>query len=113
MRPSGLVLQQGSDLCSAGKDFGAYMAEFEFIKAPVCAYANSLGLLVFGMFVYGGILSSIYIRTGSLIIPMILLLLTGGVVLTQVPAVASPVLVLVILGVPAGLTALVYYLYSR
>jgi len=104
-------LQQG--ICDSSKTFADYLTAFEFIKAPVCTYADPLGWLVMGLLVYGSVVMSIYIRTNSLIIPTVLVLLLGEVVLVQVAAVANPFVILLLTGVPAGLVAIAYYLYSR
>lgn len=106
-----VVLQQG--ICDASKDFGDYIVNFEFIKAPTCTYANSTGWLVMGLLVYGAIALSIYVRTNSLIIPTVLTFLLGGAILGQVAGIASPVVVILLITVPPGLLALAYYFYSR
>lgn len=110
MNPS-MVLQQG--ICDASKDFGDYITNFEFIKAPTCTYANETGWLVMGLLVYGGISLSIYIRTDSMVIPTVLLLVVGGAVMAQVAAIGAPFAVLLLVGIPAGVIALAYYIYSQ
>ena len=92
----GLTTLQASQVCDptmAGQD---YLLNYEFIKAFTCTYANTAGLLVTGMVVYGAVSLSIYVRTNSVIIPFVLLLLTGGAVLTQVatPGIAIATLLL-------------------
>lgn len=106
-----LLLQQ--QICDANTDMGEYLLDFEFIKAFSCTYANELGWLVLGLLVYGGITLSIYIRTGNPIVPAVLVLILGGAVLAQLPAIASPVVMLLLIAVPAGIVAMAYYLYSR
>lgn len=100
-------------MCSAGLKGYEYLTNFEFIKAFTCTFANSMGLFVFGTLVYGGISISIYLRTGSAMIPLVLLLITGGVVMAQVaaPVVGMAALLFLIFG--AGILTILYQRYSR
>lgn len=100
-------------MCDPSMTGFEYLLNFEFIKALTCTYANPIGFLVVGLLVYGGISLSIYIRTGSIIIPFVLLLLTGGVVMQQVAGVAVAIATLVALGAGAGVVTYVYAAYSR
>lgn len=100
-------------MCSAGMKGYEYLTQFEFIKAFACTFANSMGLYVFGTLVYGGIAISIYIRTGSAMIPLVLLLLTGGVVMSQVAAPAVGVATILLLVMGAGVLTILYREYSR
>lgn len=89
-----------------------HVTDFEFIKAVTCTYVNAASMTVVGLMVYSAVAGSIYIRTNSLMIPLALLLLTGGAIMTQVAAVATPFAVLLLLLVPAGVLAYAYYRYS-
>jgi hypothetical protein len=100
-------------MCSAGLKGYEYLTDFEFIKAFTCTFADSMGLLVFGMLVYGGVSLSIYIRTGSAMIPLVLLLLTGGVVMSQVAAPVVGVATILLLVMGAGILTILYRRYSR
>lgn len=104
-------LQQS--VCDAGTAGYEYLTNFEFIKAFTCTYANAAGFLVVGLLVYGGISLSIYIRTNSVVIPFVLLLLTGGAVMTQVASVATGLATVLLLTVGAGLITYLYVQYSR
>jgi len=97
-------------VCDPNTSEIAYLLNFEFIKAFSCTYFNSAGMLVTGLFVYGGISLSIYIRTDSVLIPTVLMLITGGAVLSQVAAPAIRVAGLLLVTVGAGAVA---YLYRR
>jgi len=97
-------------VCDPNTSEIAYLLNFEFIKAFSCTYFNSAGMLVTGLLVYGGISLSIYIRTDSVLIPTVLLLITGGAVLSQVAAPAIRVAGLLLVTVGAGAVA---YLYRR
>lgn len=90
-----------------------YLLNFEFLNAFACTYANVAGLLVVGLLVYGAISLSIYIRTGSVVIPFVLLLTTGGATLTQIatPGIAAATVVVLCTG--AGAITFLYYRYSR
>jgi len=87
-----------------------YLTDFEFIKAFTCTFANSVGLLVAGTLVYGGIGLFTYVRTGSIIVPFVLLVLVGGAVLSQVAGVFTTAATLLFLLTGAGV---ITYLYAR
>lgn len=99
-------------LCDPEKSGIDYLLEFDFVEAITCTYANSASLAIVGLIVFTAVGGSIYIRTGSLIIPFGILLLAGGAVLSQMAAVATPVAVLLLLIVPAGVIAYAYYRFS-
>lgn len=100
-------------MCTPDMTLADYIVQFKFIEALACPYINSMGLVVFGTLMYGAVATSIYIRTGNVAIPTILLFLTGGVVLQQVagPGVGIATL-LVLLTVPLALV-LVWYRLAR
>jgi hypothetical protein len=105
------IILQG--LCAAGKSGPEYLTDFQFVKAISCTYADSAGLLVVGMLVYGGVSISIFARTGDIRIPAVLLLLTGGAVTSQIAAPGLTIAGLIVLLVGAGVLTLLYYRYSR
>lgn len=90
-----------------------HLLNFEFIKAFTCTYANVAGLLVVGVLVYGAVASSIYIRTGSVVIPAILVLLTGGAVMGQIAGPAVAIATVVVLTTGAGAFTYLYVRFSR
>lgn len=104
---------QSAGYCAAGKSGPEHLADFQFLQAFTCTFAEPAGLLIVGMLVYGGIGLSIYIRTGSVIIPVILLFLTGGAVVTQVAAPAAAAATVLVLTAGGGVVAYLYYRYSR
>ena len=104
-----VILQQMCD----GSSFQQYINNFEFVKAVTCQYADVTGFLTLGLIVYGAVASSIYIRTNSLIIPFGMLMMFGGVALAQMASVAIPVAVMLVLVVPAAVTAVLYVRYGR
>jgi len=105
----GPVLQ----MCGGDADFIARIGEFAFVDALACVYAEPASLPVVALLVYTAVGGSIYIRSGSLILPFGLLLLTGGAVVSQIASVGLPVVVLLVIVVPAGVTAYLYYRVSR
>jgi hypothetical protein len=110
---SGLLAPLQTGVCDASTSGATYLTDFEFIKAFTCTYANAVGLLVVGVFVYGAISTSIYIRTNSVLIPFVLLLLTGGAVMTQLASIATALATLLLLATGAGVITLLWYQYSR
>jgi len=100
-------------MCDPSKGFVEYLSNFEFWKAVTCPYASSVGFMTLGLFVYGSISVPIYLTTGSIIVPAVLLLLVGGAVLSQVAAPGMTIAVLVLLGAGAGGIGLLYLRYSR
>lgn len=100
-------------MCDPSKTGIDYLLDFEFIAAVTCPYADAVGLLVLGVFVGGAVAGSIYIRTGSVIIPFGLLMLTGGATMSAVAGVAVGLATVVALLVGGGVVTYVYYQYSR
>lgn len=89
-----------------------YLTQFKFIRAFTCTYANVAGFFVVGLFVYGAVGLSIYIRTGSVMIPTVLLLLTGGAIMPQIASPGTSIAAVMLLTAGAGIFALLYYRYS-
>ena len=100
-------------ICEAGKGGTDYLREFKFLEAFGCTYGNEMGVLAAGLLFIGGIAMSLYITTGDVRIPTVLLLLTGGV---TTPLVAGPgltIIVIMLLLTGAGLITAIYYRWSR
>lgn len=106
------LLLQGA-FCEAGVGFNDHLTNFEFIKAVTCLYADTAGFFVVGMLVYGAVGLSIYIRTGSVMIPAILLLLTGGAIIPQIASPGVALAAIIVMASGAGVFAFLYYRYSR
>lgn len=100
-------------MCDAGVGFAENIENFEFVEAFVCQYGNTTGFTVLALFVWSAVSSSIYIRTGSFLLPFGLLLMVGGAALSQMASVAAPFAVLLILVVPSAVTVYLYITYSR
>jgi hypothetical protein len=56
-----------------------------FFDAIVCPYADVMGVAVFAMAVYGALGIALYIYSGNAVLPLVLTLILGGVVVTQLP----------------------------
>jgi len=89
------------------------LLSFNFVKAFSCTYAFDMSILVVGLFVFGGINLSIFLRTGDVRIPVVITLLTGGAIIPQIaqPGVAVVGVALLLTG--ASVLTLLYYRYSR
>jgi len=63
-------------------------ADGKFFDAVVCPHTEVMGLLVFALLVYGAVGTSLYIYSGSAVLPLVLTIILGGVVITQLPGIA-------------------------
>lgn len=97
-----------AQMCSGNRDFQERLLDWDFTEAFTCQYGDPIGFYTVGMIVYGGILSSIYLTTGSVVLPAVLLLIVGGAVIGQLAAPAMPFVVLIILGTGAGVMTFLY-----
>lgn len=89
--------------------FQTAIENLDLWEAGYCAYGTPMGELTVGTLVYAGFGLNIYIRTGSVILPMILMIILGGTILAQMFAVISAFAGLIILtGAPLIITAFVY-----
>lgn len=102
-----------SAMCDPAVSGMDHMANFEFIKAFTCTFANPAGLLVVGLLVWAGISAAMYARQGSVVTPVILLLLIGGAIIPTIAAPGMTIAGILILVVPAGIVAYAIYRYSR
>lgn len=100
-------------MCDPAISGPEYLLEWEFMKAVTCTYANVAGYLVTGLLVYGAVAISIYVRTGSVVIPFVLVLTTGGAVMSVVAPPATAIATVLILCVGAGAITVLYHRYSR
>lgn len=100
-------------VCEAGLSGVEYLMDFEFLQAVTCTYADAAGLAVVGTMVLGGIAASIYIRTGSLLIPFGLVLMTGGATMTFVAGPLLGLVTVMLLLLASGIVTILYNEYSR
>lgn len=80
--------------------FNTAMETFDLWEAFVCPYGGPLGTFVVGTFLYSATALNIFIRTGSWIMPLILVLILGGTVLAQTVGIISTFAGLIVLIVP-------------
>lgn len=107
MNPAPLLLQT-SGMCPNGGDMVEYFRDFQFVKGIVCQYADPMGLLVIGLIMWGGIGLSLYMRTGSALIPFVVTLAIGGAVLSQMASIGVAFVTILVLGVGAGSIMVIY-----
>jgi hypothetical protein len=69
----------------------------QIMDAMFSVYQGELGGVVWGLLVWGGMSMSLYARQDSVIIPLALTLLLGGIVITTVPSPAVALFVVVLL----------------
>lgn len=82
----------------------------EYIEMATCPYTETLGPLVFGLFVYGTVMMGLYARTRSAVIPTVVTIFLGAVAVSQLPPGAIRILgVALILAV----TIAGYYIYHQ
>lgn len=99
-------------ICPGGT-LESYLFEFEFVKAFFCPAAESVGgPEVLFTFIFGAIGLSIFVRTGSAALPAILVLLTGGAVLSTLAAPALGMATLLILVIGAGSITYAYWRFA-
>lgn len=99
-------------VCGPG-DFQSRLLDWEFVQAFTCQFADSIGFLALGMLVYGFLGMAIYAYTGSVLIPLVLLFLTGGAIMTQTAGIATTIATVIVLVAGAGVVTLIYVRYSR
>jgi len=94
--------------------FQTAVENFDLWEAGFCAFGTPLGDLAVGSIIYAGFGLNIYIRTGSAILPFILILILGGTILAQVWAVINAFAALLILvSAPLVLSAFVLMIDRR
>jgi hypothetical protein len=67
------------------------------MDAMFSVYQGQMGGLAWGLLVWGGTASMLYVRQNSIIIPLSLTLILGGIVITTIPSVAVGLFVVVLL----------------
>jgi len=108
------LLQTTPQYCSDGYGFQEYILDARFIDAFACFTSDQVGgFVVVATLVFGAIALSLYIRTGSLVLPGILTLLTGGAILSTVAVPALAIATIAILTLGASVIAFAYWRYAR
>jgi hypothetical protein len=87
---------------------------FDIWEAAFCTYAVPAGELVVGLLFYGAVSLGIFVRTGSAMIPFILVLILGGTILAQMAAIVSQfAAVIILIAAPIIISILVFQLDRR
>jgi hypothetical protein len=72
--------------CSDYDTYLEFMQNEQFFEAVYCVFGDSVGVLLFPLLVWGAMGSAMYIFSGSLIMPLVLTIILGGVLVVQLPA---------------------------
>lgn len=80
----------------------------DYINMVTCPYTETIGPLVFGLFVYGTVMMGVYVRTRSAVVPAVLTIFLGSVAVSQLPSGAIRILGV---GLILALTVAGYYVY--
>lgn len=65
-----------------------------FIDAIVCPYDMQFGALTVGLMVYGIVMAGLYVRTGSIAVPAVMIIVGGTAVISRLPSGAVQIAVL-------------------
>lgn len=66
--------------------WGEALTNGAFLDAILCPYQTQVGGVVFGLFVYGVVMTALYIRTDSVIAPLVGTIVVGVLLIPQLPA---------------------------
>jgi len=92
--------------CGVG-DPWAVFGDGEFIRAIICTFGDAMTVAGFLLFLWFTVSAMSYVRTQSVTMPIVLMLLIGGATVPQLPSVGLQVAAVLILGGTASLTVLV------
>lgn len=83
---------------AAGANVSNTLEGDHFLDAGVCPYADLLTMPIFAAFVVLGMVNlPIYVRQDSLLVPLVVTTIIGGVVLTQVAGILQTLITLALL----------------
>lgn len=97
------------DPYTGGNLTGALMSG-NYTDAVVCPYDLQVGPIVFGLIVYGSVMTALYIRTQSIVVPMVVTILAGTVAISRIPSQAAQLMAITLM---LGLTIAMYVVYQR
>jgi hypothetical protein len=97
--------------CGDYSSLWQYFVEGHIIKGWDCAMTGgeATAQLLFASVIFGGVGLSLFVTTGSLVIPSVLAILFGSVVLTLMPATFANIMLVVILTLLGGLGLLIAF----
>lgn len=80
-------------------DYLDALAEFAFRDALLCPYQTTMGGPEFATLILGAIGIAYMIRQGSIVIPVVIMVTTGGAFMSQVAGIAVGFVTVVVLGI--------------
>jgi hypothetical protein len=83
-----------------------YFLEFRFLDGIVCWYGDQLGVSVFMLFFFTATFAALYAATGSIMLPVVVLIVLAPLVAVLLPAIGLQltVVVLILMLAIAGFT---------
>lgn len=78
--------------------------------AATCPYDSQIGFLAFGLMIYGSVMTGLYVRTQSLVLPMVVTVMGGTLAVSRLPSAAHQLVGMVLL---SGFAVGAYLIYAR
>jgi len=86
--------------CSDYASWSEFIAQGQFFDALICPFVDSMGVALAGLMVFGTIGLALYIYSGGIELPLVVGIIAGAGVVTQVPAIASQIVgIVLVLGI--------------
>jgi hypothetical protein len=86
--------------CSDYASWSEFIAQGQFFDALICPFVDSMGVALAGLMVFGTIGLALYIYSGGIELPLVVGIIVGAGVVTQVPAIASQIVgIVLVLGI--------------
>ena len=96
--------------CGDYATYAEFIREGQMFDALYCPFGDQLGGTLFALMVFGAIGMSLYIYSGSVVLPLVLFLIVGSVIIVQLPSAAVQLVGIVIL---LGITGIGYLMVQR
>lgn len=107
----------GGDICESKSggtlSFEQALRNYEFMCAFTGPFLNNMPILILGLITYGAIGTASFIRTGSPMIPYVLLLMVGGAISSQIAGPGIALITVVALSIIGGIPVIAYRYYRR
>lgn len=91
-------------------DLIAAWLDGQYVDAIICPYDAQIGTLTVGMLIFGGVMTALYIRTQSFVLPLVVSVLGGTVAVSRLPSMYQQVVGMSLL---FGFTIAAYFIYVR
>jgi len=90
--------------CDGASTTADAFASGDWVQTLICTFASagSMSVAAFGLVIWGTVSTATYVRTQSMMMPMIYLLLLGSIALEMVPSVGTGVAAIVLVGGASG-----------